>query len=252
MSFDAGFLVLLEAVALAAMAHAFSKGRARPGGWVLQLGPFLLFAALALRIGAHWESIPDRIPLHFRFGGEPDRWTDKSYGTVFGFLGLGAVVCLLQAGFGFLSLKAKLGPVENQVPPEVIFRARGKIASIFLGAEYLVAVIFSLSVLSITGAKPFPEVAAAVATAIFFVWVGVALVLLTGDMKRMHVEGANGEPEDVWKYGVFYVNPENPRLIVPKRYGLGYTLNFAKPTAWITLLLLLILPIALLVYLRPR
>ena len=39
---------------------------------------------------------------------------------------------------------------------------------------------------------------------------------------------------------VFYVNPEDPRLWVEKRIGLGWTLNYARPAAlWITLLLIL-------------
>jgi len=35
-----------------------------------------------------------------------------------------------------------------------------------------------------------------------------------------------------WKFLVFYYNPENPRLFVPKRTGIPFTLNFAKPAAW--------------------
>ncbi|HKR29895.1 MAG TPA: DUF5808 domain-containing protein [Terriglobales bacterium] len=37
---------------------------------------------------------------------------------------------------------------------------------------------------------------------------------------------------DHWKLFVFYYNPENPRLFVPKRTGIPFTLNFAKPAAW--------------------
>ncbi len=35
-----------------------------------------------------------------------------------------------------------------------------------------------------------------------------------------------------WKLLVFYYNPENPKLFVPKRTGLPLTINFAKPAAW--------------------
>ena len=35
-----------------------------------------------------------------------------------------------------------------------------------------------------------------------------------------------------WKLSVFYYDPENPRLFVPKRTGMPFTLNFAKPAAW--------------------
>jgi uncharacterized membrane protein len=36
-----------------------------------------------------------------------------------------------------------------------------------------------------------------------------------------------------WKLSIFYYNPENPRLFVPKRTGLPLTINFAKPAAWV-------------------
>jgi uncharacterized membrane protein len=36
-----------------------------------------------------------------------------------------------------------------------------------------------------------------------------------------------------WKLLVFYCNPENPRLFVPKRTGIPFTINFARPKAWV-------------------
>jgi uncharacterized membrane protein len=41
------------------------------------------------------------------------------------------------------------------------------------------------------------------------------------------------------------MNPDDPRLIVPKRLGIGWTFNFAKPSAWFILALLLLGPLAL-------
>ncbi|HEX7960320.1 MAG TPA: hypothetical protein VF493_10405 [Terriglobales bacterium] len=35
-----------------------------------------------------------------------------------------------------------------------------------------------------------------------------------------------------WKLVVFYYDPDEPRLFVPKWTGLPFTLNFARPTAW--------------------
>jgi uncharacterized membrane protein len=32
--------------------------------------------------------------------------------------------------------------------------------------------------------------------------------------------------------GWFYSNPKDPRLLVPRRSGLGLTVNFAHPAAW--------------------
>ena len=44
-------------------------------------------------------------------------------------------------------------------------------------------------------------------------------------------------------HGLVYVNPADPRLVVPKRLGIGWTFNFAKPIAWVLLTVLLLGPL---------
>jgi uncharacterized membrane protein len=46
-----------------------------------------------------------------------------------------------------------------------------------------------------------------------------------------------------WRGGIFYVNPEDPELCVNKRFGIGYTLNFGRPEAWVLLGLILLIPL---------
>ena len=48
-----------------------------------------------------------------------------------------------------------------------------------------------------------------------------------------------------WRWGLFYVDPADRRVLVPKRQGPGRTLNLGRPAAWLVLLLLLGLPAAL-------
>ena len=43
-----------------------------------------------------------------------------------------------------------------------------------------------------------------------------------------------------WKAGIFYYAPDDPATIVPKRYGIGATFNFARLQAWVLLGLLLL------------
>jgi uncharacterized membrane protein len=42
-------------------------------------------------------------------------------------------------------------------------------------------------------------------------------------------------PASPWRAKVFYVNPDDPALWVPKRFGIGWTLNFAHPAAWVVM-----------------
>jgi uncharacterized membrane protein len=38
-----------------------------------------------------------------------------------------------------------------------------------------------------------------------------------------------------WHLGVIYANSKDARLVVPHRTGLGWTLNFGQPLAWLLL-----------------
>jgi len=45
-------------------------------------------------------------------------------------------------------------------------------------------------------------------------------------------EPANHNP---WKWGFIYYNPDDSRVWVPKRTGLGWTFNFAQPLSYVWL-----------------
>lgn len=51
-----------------------------------------------------------------------------------------------------------------------------------------------------------------------------------------------------WKLLVFYFNRAEPRLFVPKRTGLPFTINFARPSAWVIIAMILAIVIILAVH----
>ena len=46
-------------------------------------------------------------------------------------------------------------------------------------------------------------------------------------------------PEN-YKWGYFYCNKADPRIFVPKRFGIGFTLNFGKPYVTIGFILFIL------------
>ena len=48
-----------------------------------------------------------------------------------------------------------------------------------------------------------------------------------------------------WSAGFFYNNPDDPALFVPKRFGLGWTLNFGHPQAKLVLIGVLVVILVL-------
>jgi uncharacterized membrane protein len=43
----------------------------------------------------------------------------------------------------------------------------------------------------------------------------------------------NRDDDRLWVGGLIYVNRRDPGILVPKRYAVGWTLNFGNPKAWL-------------------
>jgi uncharacterized membrane protein len=56
-------------------------------------------------------------------------------------------------------------------------------------------------------------------------------------------------PNNYWK-GFVYLNRKDPRIIVPRGYSwMGWTLNFASPYSYITLICIILITIAAIIIL---
>jgi uncharacterized membrane protein len=52
-----------------------------------------------------------------------------------------------------------------------------------------------------------------------------------------------------WRWGIFYYNKKDKRLLSPKRLrSFGWTVNFANPYSFLTLLGIIILILAIVIY----
>jgi uncharacterized membrane protein len=83
-----------------------------------------------------------------------------------------------------------------------------------------------------------------------FIFVAILYVLLE-IIHKVAIERSKAK-KDVnsiyWKWGIFYYNPDDPRMIVPKRIKwLGWSLNFAKPISVILLLSITLIYFVLLI-----
>ncbi len=120
--------------------------------------------------------------------------------------------------------------------------------------EYFLAMTFSLvALLPLTGS---PGVMSLLVIALLMV--PILLMLIPWLNKgRAHIENhpaasagvaiGDGTPDQCWKLGMFYFNPDDAALFVERRFGVGYTLNFGHSSAWICVALVLLIPIAILV-----
>ncbi|MCB5239494.1 DUF5808 domain-containing protein [Niallia circulans] len=49
------------------------------------------------------------------------------------------------------------------------------------------------------------------------------------------------DTDSYWKGGLFYFNKNDPSIFVEKRFGIGWTLNFANPIGYVIIFLPLLI-----------
>lgn len=70
------------------------------------------------------------------------------------------------------------------------------------------------------------------------------LTKVADGLRRIAGTEALGTRPSGWIWGgLIYYAPDDPAVFVPKRMGIGQTVNFARPTAWIFLVAVIVLPL---------
>jgi uncharacterized membrane protein len=185
--------------------------------WIaLVLPPFAFPLAASAWLRAHWNEIPQRVPLHWDIHNLPDRWADKTSRAVYGPLlfggGMMLVIILLTLAMFYGSRRGRQRTAIVQMMVATIYF----LSLLFSAIAIMPAAPFSTSILMIPG-RIFP--------AVLLVWV----IKVIRD-PRMPVDST---PDDCWYLGSIYVNSKDPAIFVQKRIGFGYTVNMGNRLAWL-------------------
>jgi uncharacterized membrane protein len=221
-----------------------------PGGWLAALGPFILLAACA-------------VYLSIQKGGTLARFTGWSGDEPPNGLAVhGVVITNLLTTAGILAaltlilygLAHWVRPVHAGGPEGALeLKFRRTVSAVLLLTEYYVTL--QASWIALVPVHHGLRSIALLPLVFYFVLVAIVALARLGQggsripVKREKPSAASSGPigdripDRCWKLGVFYFNPDDSAVLVEKRFGLGYSLNFARPTAWIIVLLVLMGPL---------
>lgn len=208
-------------------------------GWYLACTAAII-ATLGL-IWLNWHAVPDPMPTHSDASGAADGFSGKSFPAAIAHVGLGpAITTAVCAGAGGI-----LVGIANQTkdglhdkPERAINRQRllVQLMQPMLG-KFSFALVVVLLVSITAGLFEFPVVGTG-AIAIWlligaFLAVGFGIVVRSARiMQELDERYPPDDPRDKLKYGLFYHNPDNPKLWVELESGMNFTLNFAHRAAW--------------------
>lgn len=208
-------------------------------GWYLACTAVIV-ATLGF-IWINWHAVPDPMFTHFDASGTADGFSAKSFPAAIAHVGLGpaitTAVCAGAGGF-LVGIANQTKDGLHDKPERAINRQRllVQLMQPMLG-KFSFALVVVLLVSITAGLFEFPVVGTG-AIAIWlligaFLAVGFGIVVRSARiMQELDERYPPDDPRDKLKYGMFYHNPDNPRLWVELESGMNFTLNFAHRAAW--------------------
>lgn len=202
-----------------------------------------------------YDQIPDRIPMNYNFSGEVTNWAHKSYRTVLmlPFTQLFSVVIFIVINNIIAKSKQQVSAEnpEESMKRNVIFRRRW---SIFLYiTAIMLTVLFFIIQLNMVFEMNSNIILFLPLLITFAIVIGAIILSVTtgqgGSRITLQTEQEtkviDRDDDRYWKLGQFYFNKEDPTLFLEKRFGIGWTINWARPAAWLTLLIIILLGVGI-------
>lgn len=229
----------------------------------------VILLVVATGIGvALYPGLPDPLPIHWGLDGVANGYADKSVWSAFGVVLSGFAVVALLFACSFLARRSPSRRIASDTPELAAHRAR--LQQLLIGdllGQLTVAIALDLSVLAVISWSA-PTTAwtivipmmltllMAAAIAVYFVRYRRAISahlarVETGTpaVAEPHATAHSvaaptraDAPDDDrhWKAGFVYVNRNDAALLVPKRFGVGWTINLGHPAGIAIAVLLLV------------
>lgn len=198
----------------------------------------------------HYDQIPDLIPIHFNSSWDVDRYAAKTYSIVFmpALIQVFITLLFIFENWSIRRVKPQVQPVDpnRSIRQDLTFRRAW--SNFMITASFLLVILFSvvqLNMISLLNINfTIPVILFIIA---FIILYAFALSFWAGQVEsrlERSADSANVRPvhdEDKWKLGMIYFNRKDSNLIVEKRFGVGWGLNFGHPVVWLICLGIIVL-----------
>ena len=217
-------------------------------GWYI--AGLVVLAAVVVIGASLYSSLPNPVPVHWNAEGEVDRYAEKNVWSVFGpiLIGIGTVALLFLLGVFMPRWPIRAAASDSAETSTRIAAAQLRLAQDLLG-QIALLIALEFSCLAIVGwlAPHSPALMIVTILLIPLLLLGV-VVLFMVRYRRAIVAARTGAagvrdgagtaiapaveaPDDdrFWRAGWLYLNRADPALMVPKRFGVGWTVNLGHP-----------------------
>lgn len=237
----------VESVAREAELRPRRYGEFVPLAW--EILPIALIVATAVYLASLYPAAPAVIPTHWTLSGVADRFAAKSIGSFFALVWTQIGMYVLLTGICLLVVRAKTQPgAASYRFLRVTLRFLFLLKSVILLVFDVVAALVSRA--AARGGQPPSGFVLIVLVPILLVvvlFLAVAIRIGQGGAKLENTTATQVDRMDdrYWLYGLFYVNRDDPSLLVQRRFGYGWTLNLGNIRSYIALAVVLAVPVGI-------
>ena len=220
----------------------FEEAPAPPSlAWNVVYVPIVLIT-LALGL-ALYPSTPDLVPTHIDFAGNVNQWTPKGTALIaFPLLvEVFMAACFIFSHWMTIRSKKDVDPARPAISAYAYGAfARAECILLLVSGSVLTAVLGIVMILMMTETlSMLVTMVLIIVATLVFVGATIAFSVVYGQsgsrlVKRLEENGdIIADNDEHWKAGIFYWNKDDASLILPKRFGVGWTMNWARPAAWV-------------------
>ncbi|WP_405152569.1 DUF1648 domain-containing protein [Paenibacillus sp. FSL K6-0108] len=209
-----------------------------------------IIAAIAVISILNYEALPGVIPMKYDLQGNVTSSVPKTYFSVLAInlIQLGMIALLMFVNWSIKTSKQQLStsdPVKFAAK-NIQFRRKWSLFTIITGL--LLTILFAFMQINMF-VPNLPLLSVISFTIPAVIVLGAVFLSLTGrqgggKIRNHQVQSERSKEQPVnddqyWKFGFIYFNRNDPSFTIEKRYGIGWTINFAHPLCWVLFLIII-------------
>lgn len=209
-----------------------------------------IIVAVAIISILNYDALPNVIPMKYDLQGNITSSVPKTYLSVLAInlVQLGLIALLMLVNWSIKTSKQQLTTADPAqfAAKNIQFRRKWSLFTIITGLFLTILFAFIQINMFVPNLIFLKAISFIVPVVIVLGAIWLSLTGRQGGGKiRNHQEDSERSKEqpvnddEYWKLGFIYFNPDDPSFTVEKRYGIGWTINFARPLSWVLLLLII-------------
>lgn len=204
-------------------------------------------------IAMQYRHLPEQLPTRYDFSGHVTGYELKSWRSLMT-MPLIQVIVTVMLFYVYKTIgmaRVELSGKDLQAAEERLRIFKKRTAATMIYMSVMMNLLFGFISLTIVQVVPFSgmlTLGVVLSFTVLLIAPPLVVFAVTGQggsrVKLPKEEAGKKEivraDDDNWKWGMFYYNPDDPSLWVEKRFGIGYSVNFARPGAWVIIAILAI------------